>query len=270
MGDDSVWAYPDDGEGPVHEVVVRPLRVDASVVSNARFAEFVDATGYGTEAERYEWSFVFAGFLPDDFPDTRAVGNAPWWRQVYGADWRHPEGPRSDLDGRADHPVVHVSWNDARAYCAWTGTRLPTEAEWEYAARGGLERNAFPWGDNLEPDGEHRMNVFQGRFPAENTAADGFLGTAPVEAYLPNAFGLYNVTGNVWEWCNDWYDAGYYATSPREDPQGPEHGANRVMRGGSYLCHLSYCKRYRVSARSGIEPESSTGNLGFRVVADGR
>ena len=269
MGDDSVWAYPDDGEGPVHEVDVRPLRVDAYTVSNARFAEFVDATGHRTDAERYEWSFVFAGFLPDDFPDTRAVDNAPWWRQVYGADWRHPEGPHSDLDGRADHPVVHVSWNDARAYCEWTGTRLPTEAEWEYAARGGLERNAFPWGDNLEPDGEHRMNVFQGRFPAENTAADGYLGTAPVDAFPPNGFGLYNVTGNVWEWCADWYDADYYATSPREDPRGPDHGANRVMRGGSYLCHLSYCKRYRVSARSGIEPESSTGNLGFRVVADG-
>ena len=165
MGDDSVWAYPDDGEGPVHEVVVRPLRVDASAVTNARFAEFVDATGHRTAAECFEWSFVFAGFLPDDFPDTRAVDNAPWWRQVYGADWRHPEGPHSDLDGRADHPVVHVSWNDAHAYCDWTGTRLPTEAEWEYAARGGLERSAFPWGDNLEPDGEHRMNVFQGRFP---------------------------------------------------------------------------------------------------------
>ncbi len=268
MGDDSVWAYPDDGEGPVHGVVVRPLRVDPYVVSNVRFAEFVDATGHRTEAERYEWSFVFVGFLPDDFPDTRAVDNAPWWRQVYGADWRHPEGPHSDLDGRADHPVVHVSWNDARAYCAWTGTRLPTEAEWEYAARGGRERNAFPWGDNLEPDGEHRMNVFQGRFPAENTGADGYRGTAPVDAFPPNDFGLYNVTGNVWEWCSDWYDADYYPSSPREDPQGPEHGVHRVMRGGSYLCHLSYCKRYRVSARSGIEPESSTGNLGFRVVAD--
>ena len=269
MGDDSVWAYSDDGEGPVHEVEVRPLLVDAYTVSNARFGEFVDATGHRTDAERYEWSFVFAGFLPDDFPDTRAVGNAPWWRQVYGADWRHPEGPHSDLDGRADHPVVHVSWNDAPAYCEWTGTRLPTEAEWEYAARGGLERNAFPWGDNLEPDGEHRMNVFQGRFPGENTGADGFLGTAPVDAFPPNGYGLYNVTGNVWEWCADWYDADYYPRSPRRDPQGPDRGTNRVMRGGSYLCHVSYCKRYRVSARSGSEPESSTGNVGFRVVADG-
>jgi formylglycine-generating enzyme required for sulfatase activity len=268
MGDDSVWAYPDDGEGPVHEVVVHPLRVDAYAVSNARFADFVDATGHRTDAERYEWSFVFAGFLPDDFPDTRGVAGAPWWRQVFGADWRHPEGPSSDLGGRLDHPVVHVSWNDARAYCHWTDTRLPTEAEWEYAARGGAARTAFPWGDDLEPAGEHRMNVFQGTFPAENTGADGYAGTAPVDAFPPNGFGLYNVTGNVWEWCSDWYDAGYYGRSPRDDPRGPDHGSSRVMRGGSYLCHLSYCKRYRVSARSGNEPESSTGNLGFRVVAD--
>ncbi len=268
MGDDSVWAYPDDGEGPVHEVVVRPLRVDAFAVTNARFAEFVDATGHRTDAERYQWSFVFGGFLPDDFPDTRSVTNALWWRQVYGADWRHPEGPQSDLDGRLEHPVVHVSWNDARAYCEWSGARLPTEAEWEYAARGGAEKTAFPWGDDLEPGGEHRMNVFQGTFPAMNTGEDGYLGTAPVDAFPPNGFGLYNVTGNVWEWCTDWYDAAYYATSARDDPRGPDHGASRVMRGGSYLCHLSYCKRYRVSARSGSEPESTTGNVGFRVVDD--
>jgi len=269
MGDESVWAYPGDGEGPVHEVVVGPVRVDAFAVSNAHFAEFVAETGHRTDAERYGWSFVFAGFLPHDFPDTRAVANAPWWRQVYGSDWSHPEGPQSDVETRGDHPVVHVSWNDANAFCAWSGTRLPTEAEWEYAARGGRERNAFPWGDDLEPGGAHRMNVFQGRFPAENTGADGFLGTAPVDAFPPNDFGLYNVTGNVWEWCADWYDDGYYAQSPRDDPRGPPQGTNRVMRGGSYLCHISYCRRYRVSARSAIEPDSSTGNLGFRVVADG-
>jgi len=269
MGSVDARAYRADGEGPIHVVELSPFGIDAHAVDNDRFAAFVGATGHATEAERFGWSFVFAGFLPDDFEDTRAVASTPWWRQVYGADWRHPEGPQSDLDGRADHPVVHVSWNDAQAYCAWTGTRLPTEAEWEYAARGGLERNAFPWGDNLEPDGEHRMNVFQGRFPGENTAADGYRGTAPVDAFGPNGYGLYNVTGNVWEWCADWYDADYYPMSPRRDPQGPDRGTNRVMRGGSYLCHLSYCKRYRVSARSGIEPESSTGNLGFRVVADG-
>jgi formylglycine-generating enzyme required for sulfatase activity len=164
--------------------------------------------------------------------------------------------------------VVHVSWNDAQAYCEWSGTRLPTEAEWEYAARGGVAGTAFPWGDDLEPGGEHRMNVFQGTFPAHDTGADGYAGTAPVDAFPPNGFGLHNVTGNVWEWCADWYDAAYYARSPREDPRGPERGDVRVMRGGSYLCHLSYCKRYRVSARSASEPDSSTGNVGFRVVAD--
>ncbi len=142
-----------------------PFWIDAHAVSNADFARFVEATGHVTEAERFGWSFVFAGLLPDDFPPTRGVAHAPWWRQVEGADWRRPEGPQSDLEGRSDHPVVHVSWNDVQAYCAWAGKRLPTEAEWEYAARGGLEGKLFPWGDELEPGGEHRMNVWQGDFP---------------------------------------------------------------------------------------------------------
>ena len=266
MGDDSVWAYPDDGEGPVHEVQVDPFRIDRDAVTNAHFAAFVDETGHRTDAEQYEWSFVFAAFLPDDFPDTRSVVATPWWRQVYGADWRHPEGPHSSIDERPDHPVVHVSWNDAQAYCAWAGTRLPTEAEWEYTARGGAA-TSFPWGDDLEPGGVHRMNVFQGAFPGTNTGADGYLGTAPVDAFPPNGFGLRNVTGNVWEWCEDWYDAGYYATSPRTNPRGPATGERRVIRGGSYMCHLSYCRRYRVAARHGNEVDASTGNTGFRVVA---
>jgi len=268
MGDESVWAYPGDGEGPVHDVVVEPFRIDAHAVTNDAFAGFVDATGHRTDAEQYGWSFVFGGFLPDDFPDTRAVEATPWWRQVYGADWRHPEGPQSELGDRGDHPVIHVSWRDAVAYCEWSGTRLPTEAEWEYAARGGTTGTAFPWGDDLEPGGEHRMNVFQGNFPGDNTVADGYAGTAPVDAFPPNGFGLHNVTGNVWEWCADWYEPGYYARAPRESPTGPDHGEHRVMRGGSYLCHISYCRRYRVSARSGNEPDSTTGNLGFRVATD--
>jgi formylglycine-generating enzyme required for sulfatase activity len=264
MGTDGPWAYPGDGEGPVHEVHLAPFFVDPTAVTNEAFAAFVDATGHVTDAERFGWSFVFAGLLPDDFEETRAVAQAPWWRQVFGAGWAHPEGPHSDVGDRADHPVVHVSWRDANAYADWCGKRLPTEAEWEYAARGGLEGKLFPWGDDLEPDGEHRMNVFQGKFPRQNTVADGYAGTAPVDAFAPNGFGLYNATGNVWEWCADWYDARYYAVSPVDDPRGPDVGTHRVMRGGSYLCHASYCRRYRVGARSANEPDASTGNLGFR------
>jgi len=268
MGTADLWTYADDGEGPVHEVTVRPFLIDATAVTNAAFGEFVDATGYVTDAERFEWAFVFGGLLPDDFPPTRGVEAAPWWRQVYGADWSHPEGPESGIADRLDHPAVHVSWEDATAFCQWSGKRLPTEAEWEYAARGGLDGAVFPWGNDLEPEGAHRMNVWQGTFPSKNTRDDGYLGTAPVNAFAPNGFGLYNMTGNVWEWCADWYDPRYYATSPAQDPAGPSAGSHRVMRGGSYLCHASYCNRYRVGARSGNSPDSSVGNLGFRCVVD--
>jgi len=264
-GDDG---YPADGEGPVHEVALRPFWIDATTVTNARFRAFVDATAHVTAAESFGWSFVFGGLLPDDFPDTAGVAAAPWWRQVFGADWAHPEGPHSDVVGREDHPVVHVSWDDAVAYCSWAGTRLPTEAEWEYASRGGRVQQQFPWGDELEPGGSHRMNVWQGQFPAENTNADGWYGTAPVDAYPPNGYGLLNMTGNVWEWCSDWFGPEYYASSPPENPPGPPAGTHRVMRGGSYLCHDSYCNRYRVAARSANTPDASTGNLGFRTVRD--
>jgi formylglycine-generating enzyme len=261
----AVPGYSDDGEGPVHRVRLSPFRIEPYAVTNARFAAFVEGAGYVTDAERYGWSFVFGGLLPDHFQPTRGVAQAPWWRQVYGADWRHPEGPHADAAQRADHPVVHVSWNDAVAFCAWSGERLPTEAEWEYAARGGLPGERFPWGAELEPSGEHRMNVFQGRFPLENSCADGHAATAPADAFPPNGYGLYNMTGNVWEWCADWFDPGYYETSPPADPPGPRDGMHRVMRGGSYLCHASYCNRYRVDARSANEPDSSAGNVGFRV-----
>ncbi len=269
MGTDGDYGYRDDGEGPAHEVALSAFSVSRHAVTNALFAAFVAATGHRTEAELFGWSFVFAGLLPADFPPTRAVVGAPWWRQVEGASWAHPEGPDSAVEGREDHPVVHVSWNDAQAFCAWTGTRLPTEAEWEYAARGGLTGARFPWGDELEPGGEHRMNVFQGTFPVQNTTADGFAGTAPVGTFEPNGYGLFQMTGNVWEWTADWFDPAFYAHSAREDPAGPPGGAARVMRGGSYLCHASYCNRYRVDARSANTPDSSTGNLGFRVVLGG-
>lgn len=268
MGTDDSLGYEADGEGPVHEVTLRPFLIDTEAVTNARFRQFVQATGHVTSAERFRWSFVFAGLLPDEFPDTRGVVQTPWWRQVYGADWSHPEGPHSDVADRSDHPVVHVSWADAGAYCAWAGNRLPTEAEWEYGARGGLEQQRFPWGDELEPDGDHRMNVWQGAFPTENACGDGWYGTAPVTEYPANGFGLHNMTGNVWEWCADWFAPDFYASSPTTDPVGPPDGTHRVMRGGSYLCHASYCNRYRVGARSGNTPDTSTGNLGFRCVAD--
>jgi len=269
IGSDDRWAYPEDGEGPVKEVEVSAFSIGAYAVSNADFSTFVERTGHVTDAERFGWSFVFAGLLPDDFPPTQGVVHAPWWRKVEGADWRHPEGPRSSIDGRLDHPVVHVSWHDANAYCAWTGTRLPTEAEWEFAARGGLERRVFPWGDELEPAGEHRMNVWQGTFPTHNTAADGFAGTAPVRAFPPNAYGLHNATGNVWEWTADRFHPAFRPHDRRKDPTGPPDGLSRVQKGGSYLCHHSYCRRYRVAARQGSTPDSSSGNVGFRC-AGGR
>jgi formylglycine-generating enzyme required for sulfatase activity len=270
LGSEDRLAYPDDGEGPVREVQLDPFWIDACAVSNSDFSAFVDATGYVTEAESFGWSFVFAGFLPDDFPPTRGVAQAPWWRQVEGADWRHPDGPQSDLGGRTDHPVVHVSWNDARAYCVWTGKRLPTEAEWELAARGGLESKAFPWGDDLEPGGEHRMNVWQGSFPRENSEADGYVGTCPVDAFPPNGYGLHNTTGNAWEWASDWIHPTYRQRDRRRNPQGPPNGTRKVQKGGSFLCHHSYCRRYRVAARQGNTPDSSTGNVGFRCARDAR
>ncbi len=268
MGEEGPWAYPGDGEGPRRRVRLDPFQIDAHAVSSADFGAFVEATGHVTEAERFAWSFVFAGLLPDDFPPTRSVASAPWWRQVEGADWRRPEGPGSDLEGRADHPVVHVSWNDAQAYCEWSGRRLPTEAEWEYAARAGFEGQVFPWGDELEPGGEHLMNVFQGTFPGENTGADGFRGTCPTSAFPPNAYGLHNMTGNVWEWCSDWFHPDFHTRDRRTNPQGPPRGLNRSTRGGSYMCHHSYCRRYRVAARNSMEPDSTTGNTGFRCVSD--
>jgi formylglycine-generating enzyme len=268
MGTDEAQGYPGDGEGPVRPVRVSPFWIDDTAVPNAHFAEFVEASGYVTEAERFGWSFVFAGLLPADFPPTGGVAQAPWWRQVHGADWRHPEGPHSSLAERMHHPVVHVSWNDALAFCRWAGKRLCTEAEWEYAARGGLVQKRFPWGEELTPDGEHRMNVWQGVFPSKNTLDDGYYGTAPVNAFAPNGYGLYSMTGNVWEWCADWFSTTHPSVRERRNPKGPPCGSQRVMRGGSYLCHPSYCYRYRVAARSANTPESSTGNLGFRCARD--
>lgn len=254
MGTDDPEGFPADDEGPVREVAVESFRIAATAVTNAQFAPFVKATGHITEAERFGFSFTFGAFLAEEVAAlSPPVAAVPWWRAVEGASWRHPEGPGSHVTGRQNHPVVHVSWHDAQAYCDWSGTRLPSEAEWEYAARGGLEQCRYPWGDELMPDGRHMCNIWQGDFPVLNTAVDGYAGTAPVKSFRPNGFGLYNTVGNVWEWCADWF-------TPGEE-------TSRAMRGGSYLCHDSYCNRYRVAARSSNTPDSPTGNIGFRVAA---
>jgi sulfatase modifying factor 1 len=269
MGTDR-GGFPADGEGPVREVILSPFWIDTCAVTNHQFEKFVKATGYKTDAERFGWSFVFHLLVPPEVASKikRKVDGLSWWWKVPGAFWRHPEGRGTNIRDRMDHPVVHISWNDAAAYAAWAGKRLPTEAEYEYAARGGLEQKLYPWGDELTPEGQHRCNIWQGVFPTHNTAEDGFVGTAPARSYLPNGFGLFNTAGNVWEWCADWFSADFHRTGPRRDPQGPPQGTHRVMRGGSYLCHESYCNRYRVAARTSNTPDSSSGNIGFRCVAD--
>jgi formylglycine-generating enzyme len=267
MGTDYAEAFAEDGEGPVREITIDPFWIDKAPVTNELFTAFVNETGYVTEAEEFGWSFVFWAHLPKDrFYDLVAdtVSVAPWWCQVPKANWRAPEGPGSDIAARADHPVVHVSWNDAVRFCEWSGQRLPTEAEWEYAARGGLVQKIYPWGDKLRVNGKHLCNIWQGEFPHHDTGEDGFTGTCPIDAFPPNGYGLYSVTGNTWEWCADWFSPTFHVTGPKTNPQGPPSGDNKVMKGGSFLCHKSYCNRYRVAARSSNTPDSSTSHMSFR------
>jgi len=246
----------DDGmpfEAPAHSVTVRSFLMDEHEVTVAEFAEFVKATGYTTEAERFGSSGVF---------DIRSGE----WLMRKGADWRHPDGPNSTA--QPQEPVVQVSWNDAAAYAKWSGKRLPTEAEWEFAARGGLEGKKYAWGDDLRPNGKPVANWWQGTFPTTNTVEDGFQMRAPVESFSPNGYGLYDVAGNAWEWCSDWYADDYYDSSPESEPTGPEAGEERVIRGGSWMCAENFCTNYRVAARSHSTPETGLNNLGFRCVKD--
>lgn len=271
MGTESDEGFPQDGEGPIREVTLDPFWIDRYPVTNAQFRDFVGATGYVTESERFGWSFVFHLHLSPEEYAAKVDATAPgveWWCKVNGSSWHNPEGPGSDIQGREHYPVVHVSWSDATAYAEWAGKRLPTEAEWEYAARGGLEQRTYPWGDELTPNGQHLCNIWQGEFPHTNTADDGYVGTAPVDAFPPNGYGLHTITGNAWEWCNDWFHPAYHITAARLNPQGPATGAAKVMKGGSYLCHKSYCNRYRVAARTSNTPDSATTNISFRCVRD--
>lgn len=272
MGTEDADAWPSDGENPIREVKISPFYLDRAAVTNTQFSAFVEAVDYITEAEIFGWSFVFHTLLRRSqqikLRNTHTVMGLQWWYAVDEATWKKPEGSGSNIKKRMNHPVTHVSWNDAIAYCQWAGKRLPTEAEWEYAARGGLVQKKYPWGDELTPAGKHRCNIWQGSFPEVNSAADGYIGTAPTRSFRPNFWGLYNMSGNVWEWCIDWFSPTWHITGRRENPHGPESGDRKVMKGGSYLCHDSYCNRYRVAARTSNTPDSSTGNCGFRCARD--
>lgn len=300
MGSDQTGARRN--EQPVHQVLVDAFWMDAAPVTNAEFERFVQATGYRTTAERpVDWEELKKQVPPgtpkpaDEMLQPGSLVFSPpngnvdlnnmnaWWQWVKGADWRHPEGPASDLTGRADHPVVQVAWEDAVAYAKWAGKRLPTEAEWEYAARAGLDRKRYAWGDEWKPDGKWMANTWNGTFPSKNTKEDGFERTSPVKTFPPNGYGLYDMGGNVWNWVSDLYRADVHAQMAKEpvchNPKGPtttwnpghpNQSVERVTKGGSFLCHVDYCESYRPSARRGTPPDTGMSHIGFRCARDAK
>ena len=286
-GDDS--RTPD--AQPLHPVTLDAFYMDATPVTNAQFRKFVEATKYVTVAERKPDAKDYPGVPEDKLVAGSAIFNPPphdvpldnayiWWKYEPGASWKHPEGPNSNIDGKDNYPVVHICYDDALAYAKWAGKRLPTEAEYEYAARGGLEGKKYSWGDELMPAGKYPQNIWTGHFPAENTGADGHKGLSPVDAYPANGYGLRDIGGNVWAWCSDWYRPDYYQTfdtkTPAKNPQGPADSFDpaepgmpkRVLRGGSFLCAERYCTRYLVGSRGKGAPDSSAINIGLRCVKD--
>lgn len=296
MGSSNGQGRPD--EYPRHKVKVDGFWMDETEVTNAQFQKFIEATGYITTAEKApDWnelkkqlpegaprpadSLLVAASLVFNPPSqpVRLQDASEWWQWKSGANWRHPEGPETGLEGKDNHPVVHISWDDAQAYCKWAGKRLPTEAEWEFAARGGLVNKPFSWGTEDVETGDAKANTWQGYFPNNNTIKDGFKATAPVKSFAPNRYGLYDMAGNVWEWCSDWYRPDTYqqpAGKVAVNPKGPASGYDpdeptvpkKVVRGGSFLCNAAYCSGYRVSARMKTSPDTGLQNTGFRCVKD--
>lgn len=257
-----------DGEGPERAVTLADFGLEAQTVTVSRFAAFVEATGYVTEAERFGWSAVFFGDRQHLAAAEKAGSGLPWWHKVDGANWRRPEGAGSSISDRLEHPVTQVSWADANAFAAWVGGRLPSEAEWEHAARGGPARQRFPWGD-AEPDDETiYANIWQGQFPHSNTRRDGYERTAPARSFEPNALGFYSMAGNVWEWTHDAFRIRSVSRQARlRNAQALTH-SEKVLKGGSFLCHISYCYRYRIAARMALSPDSAASNASFRVAYD--
>ena len=272
MGTDDSY-YPTDGEGPSRSTWIDEFKISQFAVTNSEFAKFVEVTGYVTEAENYSWSYVFNGFIDEATASKQLVGiasSSPWWLAIEGAYWFRPFGNSQTIETLLEHPVVHVTHTDALEFCRWAGYKLPTEAQWEKASRGGLTRKLFPWGDELLTGNQHNTNIWQGEFPQLNSRQDGFFGTAPVNSFRPNNFGLHNTVGNVWEWTNDFWSARWHIPNTdetRKNPLGPQTDAgNRVLKGGSFMCHDSYCFRYRNSARTFNSPNTSTSHIGFRCV----